>query len=161
MTGTEYASQVGWEQIAVIVNNNNPTVRLSTEEIQAIFSGQVLSWADGSGDPIQVWVFPIGDPIRTIFISAVMNGLRITSQAMLAPYPDAMLDAIASDANAIGLIPESILSTLDTTTVEKVHLIQLDPHLQNYLLQPIIALTVGEPQGMLRDLFICLENNRR
>ena len=161
ITGTVYASQVGWEQIAVIVNNNNPTVRLSTEEIQAIFSGQVLSWADGSGNPIQVWVFPLGDPIRTIFISGVMNGIRITSQAMLAPDPDAMLDAIDSDANAIGLIPESILSTLDTTTVEKVHLIQLDPHLQNYLLQPIIALTVGEPQGMLRDLFICLENNRR
>ncbi len=161
ITGTVYASQVGWEQIAVIVNNNNPTTRLSTEEIQAIFSGQGLTWVDGSGDPIQVWVFPIGDPIRTIFTSAVMKGIRFTSQAMLAPDPVAMLDAIANDVNAIGFIPESILSTLDTTPAEKVHLIQLDPSLENTLHQPITALTVGEPQGVLRDLFICLEDNGR
>ena len=161
ISGTVYASQIGWEQIAVIVNNNNPTARLSTEEIQAIFSGQVSSWADGSGDPIQVWVFPLGDPIRAIFISGVMNGIRITSQAMLAPDPGAMLDAITKDVNAIGLIPESILSTMDTTTVEKVHILQLDPTLKDYLRQPITALTPDEPQGVLRELFICLEGNGR
>jgi phosphate transport system substrate-binding protein len=159
LPNTLYVSQVGWEQILVVVNKDNPISRLSTGEIQAIFSGQAPSWENGSGTPIQVWIFPSEDPIRTLFDSLVMKSERITSQAMLAPDLQAMLEAVAADANSMGYLPESYLIDADIYLVGKVKTLQLDQTLQDDLHQPIIVLTMGEPQGVMRDLLVCLQGN--
>jgi hypothetical protein len=152
-----YLSQVGWEQITVIENTDNQDSRLSKDELKSIFSGQLLKWVGGSNQPIQVWVLPEGDPVRMIFDQAIMLNRSLTSEAMLAPDPDAMLEAISREVDSIGYLPGSFLNTIDATTASKLKIVQLEPSLVSNLLQPVIAITKSEPKGLLRNLLVCLQ----
>jgi phosphate transport system substrate-binding protein len=155
--GAGYRSQVGREQIDVIVNQNNPISELSTTELRSIFSGQQPTWNDASAQPIQVWVLPAGDPARMIFDQIVLQTQPLTTQAMLAPDHAAMLEAISKDVNSIGYLPASFLHSSGSVNPGKVDLVQLDLPLETALDQPVVALTQAEPQGLLRSLLVCLE----
>jgi len=152
-----YLSQVGWEQIIVVVNQDNLLSKLSIDNIRLIYSGIKSTWENGSDQHIQVWVLPDGDPTRISFDQAVIVFQSLTSEAMLAPDSQAMLEAIAVDINAIGYLPESILSSAEPTLVENIKIVQLDKSLDEALRQPVIAVTRSEPQGRMRDLLVCLQ----
>ena len=121
-----YLSQIGAEQIAVIVNKDNPAVNLTSDELSQIYSGQRTTWIGASGQPIQVWVLLEGDPVRNIFDQAVLQNQALTSQAMLAPDSGAMLEAISSDVDSIGYLPASFLSSRGSVNPGDVHIVQLD-----------------------------------
>ena len=152
-----YLSQMGWEQIMVIVNQDKNLSQLSIREIQSVYSGQSSNWDNDVGQPIQVWVLPYGDPVRMLFDRAVLQSSRLTSEAMLAPDPEAMLEAIASDANAIGYLPGSALSSIDPSLVAEIKVIQLEQSLQDELHPPVIAITQNEPEGLVRELLLCVQ----
>jgi hypothetical protein len=151
-----YLSQVGREQIDVVVNRENPAAQLSADQLRSIFSGQQTTWNDASAQPIQVWVLPAGDQARVIFDQAVLQSLPLSSQAMLAPDPAAMLEAISKDINSIGYMPASFLNLTGSNNPGDVQIVQLDQSLETALNQPVVALTKGEPQGLLRSLLVCL-----
>ena len=153
-----YLSQIGWEQIVVIVNQDNELFHLPTGMLQSIYSGQTSGWDNDPGQPIQVWVLPNGDPVRTYFDHAVLQSSSLTSEAMLAPDPEALLETISLDANAIGYLPESILSAHDPNLVSKVKIIQLDTPLKEELYLPVIALSHSEPEGLIRELLVCVQS---
>jgi hypothetical protein len=155
---SSFLSQLGLEQIAVIVNQENDISHISMNMLQSIFSGQLASWDTSSNQPIAVWVLQDGDPIRSVIDSVLMQSISLTSDAMLAPDAVAMLEAVAGDPNAIGYLPNSILSSGDPTLISKVKTIQLDETLEEDLNQPVIAITQNEPQGILRELLTCVEN---
>jgi phosphate transport system substrate-binding protein len=152
-----YLSQMGWEQIMVIVNQGNGLSQLSSSEIQSVYTGQTSKWDNDAGQPIQVWVLTDGDPVRMLFDRAVLKSSRLTSEAMLAPDPEAMLEAISSDTNAIGYLPGSALSSSDPSLVAQVKVIQLEQLLQDELHPPVIALTQNEPDGLVRELLLCVQ----
>jgi len=149
-------TQIGWEQVVVITNIENETSQLSIGELQSIFSGQTSGWQNDSGELIQVWVLPLGDPTRTFFDRAVIPSQSLASEAMLAPDPAAMLEAISDESNTIGYLPHSILDSGDPTLVSAVNIIQLDDTLDEALRQPVIAITRSEPTGLMRELLVCL-----
>lgn len=159
VNGSIYLSQVGREQIDVLVNQSSPVSQLSTDDLRSIFSGQQITWNDAFAQPIQVWVLPDGDPAREIFDQAVLQTLPVTSQAMLAPDPSAMLEAISKDVNSIGYIPASFLNSTGSVDPGEVQIVQLDLSLETALDQPVVALTQGEPQGLLRSLLVCLQSD--
>jgi hypothetical protein len=152
-----YRSQVGSEQIVLIVNKANPSEQLSKDEIGLIFSGQQSTWTEASGEPIQVWVLPDGDPTRRIFDQAVLQDQAPTTQAMLAPDPTAMLEAVSKDVNSIGYLPASFLNTTGTINSSDVHILPLEQPTVSALNQPVVAITLDEPAGLLRDLLVCLQ----
>jgi hypothetical protein len=158
VTADTYLSQVGWEQVVVVVNTENSLSQLTDAELRSIFSGQASISVNNSGDPIQVWVFPEGDPTRLIFDLAVMQEQPVTTAAMLAPDPGAMLETISENIGTIGYLPGSFLATVDPSIVSKVKIIQLEPILEAQLRQPVIAITQSEPTGLLRSLLVCLES---
>lgn len=149
--------QVGWEQVVVVVNTDNQLSQLSNDELKLIFSGQISKWENGSGQPIQVWVLPEGELTRTIFDKTLMLTQSLTSEAMLAPDPDAMLEAISQDVEAIGYLPGSFLNSGDSTFANKVKILQLEPSLEAELHQPVVAITNSDPEGLLRNLLVCLQ----
>jgi len=155
--GISYLSQVGLEQIALIVNQDNNLSKLSSDTFQSIYSGQTQSWDGDSGQRIQVWVLPNGDPVRMYLDSAVLDSYPLTSEAHLAPDPEAMLEAISRDTNAIGYLPGSFLTSGDPALVSKVKNIQLDASLKEELNQPIVAMTQTEPSGLMRELLVCVQ----
>jgi hypothetical protein len=152
-----YRSQVGREQIVVVVNQKNPISKLTGAELRLIFSGQQSTWNDSSANPIQVWVLPEGDPARVIFDQNVLQTQPLTTQAMLAPDPTAMLEAISKDVNSIGYLPASFLHSSGSINPGEVNILQLDKPVETSLDQPVVALTQAEPQSLLRSLLVCLE----
>lgn len=155
---TSYVSQIGWERIVVVTNQANKLSQLTIDELRSIYSGQTLKWGDGIGQPIKVWVFPIGDPIRMFFDQAVMEAHSITTEAVLAPDPGAMLEAVSEDASAIGYLPESFITSDDAVHASKVKIIPLVGSANEQLHQPVLAMTQTEPQGLMRDLLVCLQS---
>jgi hypothetical protein len=154
---SSYISQVGWEQLIVVVNHDNAVANLSTSELRSIFSGQTTQWDDNSAEQLQVWVLPVGDPSRVIFDQSVMASSPLTTEARLAPDPQAMLEAISSDVNSIGFLPEKQYLLGNPTTTSKVKLVQLEEILKDKFRQPVLAITPSEPQGAVRELLVCLQ----
>jgi hypothetical protein len=157
MENNSYLTQIGREQIEVIVNQDNNLSELSTSDLRSIFSGKLTRWDSDSGQPIQVWVFPVEESIRKYFDRAVLQSHLLSSDAMLAPDPDAMLQAVSNDPNAIGYLPGSIISTSDLSVGSKVKIIQIEETLQSELNQPVISITPNEPVGLMRELLVCLQ----
>jgi phosphate transport system substrate-binding protein len=141
------------EHIIAIVHPDNPADRLETSALRAIFTGQVRNW-DGIGGldhQIEVWDYPDGDEIQQLIDQVVMNGETYSSWAWLAPDPEAMQEAIHENTNAIGFIPQAWLT-------DQLKILQLSPELQDDLYQPILMLSKQKPQGGVRSLLFCLQN---
>lgn len=151
--------QVGQEQIVVVINQANSLASLSSDELRSLFSGQQKTWPEKPDLPVQVWVLPKGDPVRTIFDNVVMQTFPLTTDAMLAPDPSAMLEGVSENANAIGYLPTSYLKSSSTVDPSKVNIVSLDSSLQANLNKPVVAATSGEPQGLLRNLLVCLQSS--
>jgi hypothetical protein len=154
-----FLSQVGWEQIVVIVNKENPLSTLSNNELKSIFTGQGSKVENGSTQSTQVWVLPEGEPTRAIFDHTVMQEKSLTTEGRLAPSPGAMLEAISQNSSAIGYLPGSFLYAKSLSDSSKVKIVLLDPSLDAQLRQPVIAITRSEPSGLLRNLLVCLDIN--
>jgi DNA-binding transcriptional LysR family regulator len=154
-----YLSQLGWEQLVVVVNQENSLSNLSSNQLLAIFSGQTSKWPADPSQPIQVWVMTEGDPLRSIFDLIVMRGRSVSSEAMLAPDSVAMLEAVAGNANSIGYLPASWLTSDDSEFSGKVKIVQLEDSLTSHLHQPIIAVTQKEPVGLMREILVCLTSH--
>jgi hypothetical protein len=159
ISNNTYQSQVGWEQIVIVVNKENSLSKLSYEELKAIFSGQLSQSEIGTGLFNQVWVLPKGEPTRMLFDQVVIQKQPLTTDAMLAPDPGAMLEAISKNPDAVGYLPGSFLNTKDPSFSSKVKIVQLEPSLEAELRQPVIAITQAEPEGLLRNLLVCLDAN--
>jgi hypothetical protein len=152
--------QVGNEQVIVVVNTSNPLSELSTDEIRSVFLGQTPYWDGATNKAVQVWVLTPDDPARMVFEHAVLQSQSITSYAMLAPDPAAMLEAISRDAEAIGYLPNSFLITADPSMSDKVKNIQLEAQLEIDMTRPVVAVTQAEPQGLVRELLVCLQSSQ-
>ncbi len=149
--------QVGWEQVVVIVSQDNPMSKLSDDQLRQIYSGQLQNWPDRTNQPIQVWVMPQDDPIRQIFDQALQTSQPTAPEARLAPDPAALLEAVATDDNAIGYLPKSFLTTANSGIASQVKALKLDATTEHALNQPVIASTMEEPVGQVRNLLLCLQ----
>ena len=140
------AFQIGTEDILVIVNPQNTAGKLTSEEVQSLFSGHTTNWQEigGSDSPVQVWVFAPGEDIQQIFTQALLSEAPVTSLAHLASSPEEMTQAIAADAGAIGLLTRhwKAGNVSEAYTVATV---------------PVLAITPSEPQGALADALACLQ----
>jgi hypothetical protein len=151
-----YAVQLGWEQLAVIVNTANPVSSLSTDELHGLFGGQLERWEvlGGEGGAVQVWVYAAGEDIRQTFDAVVLGDNPVATYAMLAPDPQAMLEAVSDNPSAIGYLPESWLVANPLFT--QVQVVQLDPAIERSLRQPVLALASTQPSESTRSLLSCL-----
>jgi DNA-binding transcriptional LysR family regulator len=149
-----FITPLGIEPIVLIVHPENPLTSLSSAEIAQIFNGRTYNWDQVGGDPqpIQPYLPLPGDEARDLFASQLLEGARLTTNAILAPSPHAMRGAVAEDAGGIGLLP---LSGVDTS----VKMIALDGHLPDSTSPPpdayplrleVLAFAPVEPVGALR-----------
>ena len=152
------------DEVAVIVNPDNPVNQLAPETITAIFNGQISQWKPlipGNQNPqptdtsidIQVWSFPQGDDIRQVFIAAFLKSNSLASKTHLAPDPNAMLEAISQDPTAIGYILASQLQA-------SVQAVKIDGEPSSSLEQPVLAYTSNAPQGQVRQMLLCLQEKK-
>ena len=156
---TYTATLLGQEAIVVIVHASNPLDKLTDQELQAIYSGENSAWPGASSNGvIQVWTYASQDGARRSFEQAILGAIPLSSRAYLAPNPQAVLEAVAGDSQAIGYLPAAWLLTAAPSQTASIHAIRLNESLTSQLSLPILALTPGAPQGALRALLLCLQN---
>ena len=152
-----FAAPVAEENILVVLHSENPISRLTVEELQGLFSGQIKRWDQlgGPAQPVQSWIYPLGDDTRQAFDAALWESLetsdRLYRDAYLAPGPKEMVEALEADPHAVGYLPSSWLS-------DALKEVEIDPQLWNALKQPVLALGAVDPEGHTRLLIGCLQS---
>ena len=154
-----YAAPLGDEELVLIVNAQNPLLTIPTEKLREIYMGFITSWSEIGGEqqPIQAWTYPDGYDVRNIFDEAIIPDGELTPNALIAPNPQAMLEAIGSDPLAIGYVPQTWLA--QSSDNEEVRSLNLNQNLAEKLRQPVLALSKDEPEGALRQLLVCLQSS--
>ena len=69
--------QVAALMYAVVVNSDTQVTRLTTAQLQAIYTGKITNWSQvgGSNETIVILTQPANSTIRTIFETYVLNGV--------------------------------------------------------------------------------------
>lgn len=108
-----FVTPLGWEGIVFAVNPENRVRRLSSEQLAAIFSGQVADWEqlDGTAGLIEPIIPLEGDELRDQLANSLLEGRRFTPAAMLGPTPELTLTMIDEHPGAIAILPLSALTS--------------------------------------------------
>jgi phosphate transport system substrate-binding protein len=143
---TSPAYQIDTDDVLIIVNPQNPAAALSAEQVRGLFSGQIQNWqaVGGADAPVQVWTFAAREDIQQVFEQTALGGAPVTSLARLATGPEKMAQAIANNANAIGILSRR----WKTGNVSEVYTVAT---------VPVLALTPSVPQGQIADILACLQ----
>lgn len=110
--GIELAeNRVALDALIVITNKNNPLEEISTEELQQIFRGEIMSWVDfskGSERGFQSLVLPVaretGSGTNEFFRSRILEGDEFNSLVLKKDSNKEIFDFIAGNKGAIGFI---------------------------------------------------------
>ncbi len=142
----EFSAQVGTDELTVILHKSNQS-EIGFSEIQHIFSGRTINWdQEIELGEIQVWLLPMENIISQIIKNNILGGVLFSSNALIAPGPEQIREAVSSDPAAIGFLPLSWVNS----SVEFVDLkIEI----------PILALADAEPEEGLRDFVVCLQTD--
>ncbi|HVB73099.1 MAG TPA: serine/threonine-protein kinase [Ktedonobacteraceae bacterium] len=73
--------QVAALMFAVVVNSDTQVTKLTTAQLQAIYSGRITNWSQvgGSNESIVILSQPQGSTVRTIFETFVLHGAQTVS----------------------------------------------------------------------------------
>jgi len=143
--------------IAVVVNQENPVVRMNRSQIIDIFSGKVnnwkaLRWKDRG---INIYTRDASSGTREVFWKKALSKGKIAKAANFVKSHGAMKSSISMDPYGIGYISVGYLDD----TVAPVSLDGISPTLQNVrngeyeIARGLYMNTKGEPAGLTR-LFV-------
>jgi phosphate transport system substrate-binding protein len=153
------AVEVGSESLVIVIHPQNPLKKISSEDLRALFTGKITRWSqltqpEGSpvlpDTPVTMYDYAQSDDSRTILENKLLNGSSASSTAQIIPDPAAMLEAVAADPNGIGYLPARWLT-------DQVNSLEITDFNAEQLKQPILALSTAEPQGLSRQLLLCLQ----
>jgi hypothetical protein len=151
-----FSTQIGEENLAWVVNSENPIESIPADVIQSIYTGVITDWAkievNGASytQPISAWTYPERDILQQVFREAAGFPGAARIEALIAPDPAAMLEVVASEPGAIGYIPTGWLR--DPTEGVKQAAWDGEP-----VVLPVLGLAESEPQGAVRSLLVCLD----
>ncbi len=133
-----FAYQIDTEEILIVAHRQSPIQKLNLEATRALFSGL--------GDPsMQVWVYASDADVQEAFDQLVMEGRIVYPSARVAAHPQQMSDTLVNEANTVGILPRHWKAG-DSREVFSAGTV------------PVLALTITEPQGIVKDLIACLQN---
>ncbi len=154
-----FATPVGAEQVAVIVHPDNRVRGFGLRDLERLFSGEAVAWAEFGGleTPVQIYTpFP-GDDLRTAFEQQTLRGRPVTPNARLYLTPASGAALAAEDAAALGLLPLSAVpSNLRAVRVEG----SLPEDAEYPYRFDILAMAPGEPTGGVRDFLVWLQSTQ-
>jgi len=90
--------------LALVVSPANPVVKLSVEQIRALFAGKVTNWSElgGTNGPIRPITREEGSGTRESFVRLVMESERISGRALTQESNGAVKELVKGDPAAIG-----------------------------------------------------------
>ena len=132
-----FAYQIDEEEILIVTNRQSPIQNLTLEDAQLLFAGLE--------DPsFQIWIYASGEDVFDPFDQFVMQGRSVSSFALVAVNPQQMSDVLNNEINSVGILPRHWKAG-DVREVYSVANV------------PVLAITQGEPQGVINQLIGCLQ----
>jgi hypothetical protein len=141
---TDFAFQIGWEQVILIASPDVEIEKLSISQIRKLFTS--------SPPPLNIWTYPDNYEINRYFKESFIGDLEISGYAFIAVNPGEMVESIRSEPNSLGYIPKSWL-------IDDVQEISIDQTTQELMTYPVIILTNHKPEGPVTEFLVCLQNN--
>lgn len=143
---TKNTFQLGVEEIVVIAHPDNPLSSLTVSQMQEIFRGTITNWSKTGGEDlgIQVVAFPAGEDIQRVFQESSLTGAPVSTYTRLVSSPAAMLEAVANDHGAVGLLTKSLV-----TDAVKV--------LYSVMEVPVLAVLRDAAAGEITEIITCLQ----
>jgi phosphate transport system substrate-binding protein len=106
---------IGYDALAILVNDGNPVHSLTPAQVRDVFSGRTLLWSEVGGEEAEIQVISRedGSGTRDAFESTLMREDRVTLTAIVVPDEGALGRFIAQEPLAIGYgspvgIPEGV-----------------------------------------------------
>ncbi len=156
-----FATPLSHQAVVVIVNQDNEVQNLTPTDLQALFSGRIVNWEEltGVSTPVQPIVPLNGDTTRVTFELGFMSDTSFAPSALLAPTPLILRDLIEEYEGSIGFIFENYIGEdAKVIRVEKLSSAStINPLDDNPLVVEILATSINEPQGVLRDFLVWLQ----
>ncbi|MDD0843517.1 phosphate ABC transporter substrate-binding/OmpA family protein [Pseudomonas sp. Gutcm_11s] len=108
MRGASAEQVIAIDGLAIIVNPNNPLQALTTEQIAAVFAGEVKDWSALGGKPGAITVYARDDKSGTFdtFKELVLaaHGKTLAGGAKRFESSDKLSDGVSQDPGGIGFI---------------------------------------------------------
>jgi phosphate transport system substrate-binding protein len=148
--------------IAIVTHPSNSVTGLTTEEVKAIFAGEITKWDEVGGEDkdIHVVAREEGSGTRAAFEELVMGeeGL-ITASAILQPSNGVVRTTVAEDPNSIGFLSFGYLDdSVKALAIDGIAATVENAKSGTYpVVRPLYFLTKEEPKGMVKEFIdFCL-----
>jgi phosphate transport system substrate-binding protein len=101
-----YDTPIAYDAIAVIVSRENPVDELTTEQVRAIFAGEIDNWAAVGGVDQQIGLVNRDEAsgTREAFRKTVMGAMPFDRTAAVLPGTGQVRSVVSSAAGAVGYI---------------------------------------------------------
>jgi phosphate transport system substrate-binding protein len=96
---------IGYDAIAVWVNEGNPVGNLTMGQLRAIFTGEITNWKEIGGEdlPVTIYIVNFKSATREVFRDIVLGGDKYWARNLKTIIPDReIIDAVASDRGGVG-----------------------------------------------------------
>ena len=105
---------IGIDGLTLIVHPSNPIENLTTEQLQALYRGNILTWAEVGGAPTEVLLTSRedGSGNRQLFETRIMGKDRVSLTAVVLPSNADMVDYVAKHPDAIGYVSHAYVTSL-------------------------------------------------
>ena len=141
--------------IAIATHSSQSISGLTTEQVRAIFSGEITNWSDVGGNDSEIHVIAReeGSGTRDAFEELVMGDALITDEATLLPSNASVRTAVSNDPDAIGFLSMGyITADIKALSVDGIAATTDNARNGTYpVVRPLLLLTNGEPEGMVKD----------
>lgn len=109
---------IGVDGLTLIVHSSNVITQLTTIQLQDLYSGDILDWADVGGTPGEVLLVSRedGSGSRIFFEDKVMQGDEVSLTAVVMPTSRDVVEYIAKTPNAIGYVSRAWVMGQDANT---------------------------------------------
>ena len=110
---------IGVDGLAIVVHSSNTVEGLTEEQLQGLYAGTILDWAEVGGEAGEVLLVSRedGSGSRIYFESEVMNDEPVSLTAVVMPTSQDVVDYIAKTPNAIGYVSRAWVMAQGINTV--------------------------------------------
>lgn len=140
-------AKIASEQVVLVTHRSQGLSSLGAAQAAELLSGRAESWEQLGGQEAAVLLFvpPHGDEARRALESSLLRA-PISGQALIAIGPQTLLDNVAANSGAAGILPAAWAD-------ESVRAHDLGISL------PVLALAAETPQGAARGVLACLQSS--
>jgi ABC-type phosphate transport system substrate-binding protein len=109
-----FSTLIGWDAIAVVVNDKNPVSNLTRDQLKGIFTGKIINWKEVGGADMAIHPYIVGfeSATRKVFRSVILGESGYENCKVSSPDVNILVD-VHNDPGAIGQISFSFLSSND------------------------------------------------